>query len=202
MTFNRLTIKRVAAVVVLLLLLPGAPAGAAGDWLLEVEEIREQVGGLLAELSYSDGLSSQEVAELRGELGRIHSRLDALADRLAREQGLPESDRPGGWLAYEDVVISAEPPDAEFTVWRPNVQLSLEFGAYGELQVAVAKNGYSSTCRILDAYSGDVSASLESRLNGEIVVDIEDELGSHEFLIENGGLGPVFVRGRGDPDAA
>jgi hypothetical protein len=102
-------------------------------------------------------------------------------------------------VAYENVAISSEPPGAVFTAWQSQAQLDLEFAEYGELEVSVAGNGYASTCRIFDAYSGDVNASLESRRDGEVVVYIEDELGSHEFLIENGGLGPVSVRGRAEP---
>jgi len=181
----------------LLLLNSAAPARAADNWALtEVEGIRETVGGLLAELSYSDGLSSGEVAELRDELDQVHSRLDALADRLARNQGLEENGRPGGWEPYENVEITSEPPEAAFTVWRPEVKLSLEFGDYGELKVDVIHNGYNARCRIFSAYDGDVSVSLESQGDGLIIISVEDELGSHQFLIENGGLGPVFVRGR------
>lgn len=192
---------RLAAGLALLLLI-GAPARAADDGITnEVEDLRDTVGGLLAELSYSEGLTSGEVAELRGELEEVHSRLDALADRLAREQDLTAGGRPGGWQPYEDVEITSEPPEAVFSVWRPDVKLSLEFGDYGELKVGVAHNGYNALCRLFKAYNGGVNVNLVSHDDGGIVVSVEDELGSHEFLIENGGLGPVFVRGRQDSGA-
>jgi len=192
--------RRLPAVLILLLAaLSAAPAAAADDWVLaDVEAIRDKVGGLLAELSYSGALSRDEVSELRGELSRIHTELDALADRLAREEPRPHSDRPGGWLAYDEVAITSDPPGAKFTGWQPKVKMNLEFGEYGVIEVGVIKNGYIAKCEILSAYSGGVNASLESRSNGDIIVYLDDDLGSHEFLIENGGLGPVFVRGRPD----
>jgi hypothetical protein len=203
MTGRLLTRRLPAVLIILLAALGSTPAGAAGDWVqADVEAIREHVGGLLAELSYSGALSADEVNELRAELTRVHSELDALADRLAREEPAPRADRPGGWRAYDEVSISSDPPGAVFSGWQPKVKLDLEFGEYGVIEVGVIKNGYIAKCEVFGAYNGGVNARLESRSTGDIIVHVDDDLGSHEFLIENGGLGPVFVRGRPEDGAA
>lgn len=194
------TLRRLLIVCVLsLAACIAAPAQAADDWVLdEVESIRGAIDGIITELSYNATLDATEVVDLRTELSAVYRDLDRLADRLDRNQPLPYADRPGGWIAYHNVTIVSDPPGAVYHGWQPKVKMSLEWGAYGVIEIAVIKNGYISNCQIFDAYSGGVNASMESSNNGDITVYIADDLGSHEFLIENGGLGPVFVRGRDD----
>jgi hypothetical protein len=194
------TYRRLLVVFSLLFVIcAAAPAQAADDWVLaEVEAIRLTIDGLISELSYNATLDAAEVADLRADLSAVYRDLDRLADRLGRERPLPYSDRPGGWVAYHDVTITSDPPGAIYHGWQPKVKMSLEWGAYGVIEIAVIKNGYISKCEIFNAYAGGVNANLESHSNGDIIVYIADDLGSHEFLVENGGLGPVFVRGRDD----
>jgi len=60
----------------------------------------------------------------------------------------------------------------------------------------VIKNGYKCKTHLYRAYTGSVNAGLESLNSGDIIVSVADDFGSHEFRVENGGLGPVAVRGR------
>ncbi|MBN2082141.1 hypothetical protein JW859_08025 [bacterium] len=175
------------------------PARATDDRAVdEVEAIRAHLEGIIAELSYTTDLDRTEIADLRAELREISRDLDALNDWLGRDAPQPGTDRPGGWTEYPHVDIAPDPANARFTGWQSEARVNLEWGDYGEIVVSVIKNGYKCKTRLYRAYTGGVNASLESLNNGDIIVSVADDFGSHEFRIENGGLGPVFVRGRDD----
>lgn len=164
----------------------------------EVERLRDELNAIIVDLSTASYLDRHGIDAIQFELTRIFRDLDALADKAGTEPYRGDSPHPGGWSEYTKVDIYPDPWNARFTGWNAKAKVSLEWGDYSEIIVAVIKNGYKSKCHIYSAYTGSVNASLETHGSGSITVLVQDDLGSHEFLVESGGLGPVLIRGRDD----
>jgi hypothetical protein len=197
--------KRLSIALALLLACTIFSAGSArsqGDGVRELGrpedvaalgEVLEKLEDILAQLSYADELSGSEVQELRRELGQIYRELDMLhAGRDGNPEPLPEA--PAGWELYTKRSISLTPTSASFSGWRSGYRQELSFGQSEDIYVKI-NNGYSAECRLLDAYQGSVNVSSSIDDNGAITLEVEDELGTHYFRIDNGGLGPVYAKG-------
>lgn len=194
-------LNRWAAVLILMtaVLLPTMSIGAATgeDGHREIVRLREIVRGLVSELALAKSLDTDDVANLRDDLAQVYRDLDALADHLGYAgQDSPQPDN--GWRPYTAADIRSRPSDAEFNGWNKNADVDLNWGEYGEIIVVVANIDYQAECLIHRAYTGNVQASLRTETTGSVIIKVQDELGTHEFRIDNGGLGPVHVRGRDD----
>jgi len=171
------------------------PVLAADEALREVVRLRELVHDIISDLAVEKKLDRGELDDLQDELAQVYRDLDALADRLGFD-GVG-NDPGAGWQLYHDASFEQYPDNARFDYWTKKADIDLNWGNYGELELDVV-NGYQAECLIRDAYDGGVQASVETEYNGDIVIKIQDDLGTHEFLVKNGGLGPVYQRGRGD----
>jgi hypothetical protein len=67
--------------------------------------------------------------------------------------------------------------------------------------VTVNNIDYIATWKIKDAYSGKVEARVNPQRSGDVVLTVDDEHGQHEFLLKQGGLGQIMIRGREDYQA-
>jgi hypothetical protein len=176
-----------------------APAVSAPNTVEEeVERLRDELNAVIIDLSVTSYLDRNGIDAIQTELSRIFRDLDALADRVGPDPYPWDTPHPGDWSEYPNVDILPDPWNARFTGWNAKAKVSLEWGDYGEVIVAVIKNGYKSKCHIYNGYTGNVNASLETHGSGDITVFVQDDLGSHEFRVASGGLGPVFIRGRDD----
>ena len=173
-----------------------APAAADDGIEREVVRLREVVRGIVSELALEQSLDRDGLDDLRDELAQVYRDLDALADKVSWAGGDPGDD--GTWQVYRDVSREQYPANAAFDQWHAKADVDLNWGDYGELRLEVVNGSYQAECLIRQAYDGGVQASLRTEANGDIVIKVQDDLGSHEFLVKEGGLGAVYQRGRDD----
>ncbi|MCB1216499.1 hypothetical protein KDL44_03860 [bacterium] len=97
------------------------------------------------------------------------------------------------WQPYLDFKLDAQPQDASYNGWVEKSSIDILWGEPGQMILKIT-NGYSATWTFDDAYTGSPSVNVSTRQQGEIVVQVRDDEGLHEYSIRNGGLGPVFMR--------
>lgn len=166
----------------------------------EAALLRDDVDDLLMALAHVDSLDARDLDWLKRELAQVRLGLDDLVRQLAGHTQAPPPDEDV-WQPYASALLNLDPPDARFAGWQPGGEIELDWGGFAELVVTIDNVSYTAVWTIREAYSGEVSVSLESHDSGDILLEVTDERGFHELLIEQGGLGPVYVRGRGQQSA-
>jgi hypothetical protein len=98
------------------------------------------------------------------------------------------------WRMFAKAKAVISPPEAAFSGWQDTADIDFRWGEYGQIILVVANDGYSAQWTIDDAYHGNVNVSTQSQPTGDIIVQIDDDMGQHQFMLNNGGLGPLLYR--------
>lgn len=106
------------------------------------------------------------------------------------------------WLTYPKAKAVIAPADAKFEGWGEAADINFRWGGYGQIIVEIANDNYKAQWTVDDAYHGSVNVSTQSQPTGDILIQVDDSLGQHEFLLHNGGLGPFMHRVTREADAS
>jgi hypothetical protein len=155
-------------------------------------EARLKVQDLLTSLTMDNSLSGVNLAAARGVMLGVETDLQLILERTG--QG-------GGWQEYDQAALDYWPDTAVFTGWRQDRQFNASTDDNpGEL-IFTVQNGYTAEWAIGNAFSGKPSVQADARPNGDLFITVESGWGRRDFLIENGGLGPLNFGGT-IPEAA
>ncbi len=168
----------------------------------ELERILSDLEDVVMQLQLENSLNAEEVSALRRELSIVYRDLTVLHKRLA--SGDPQDGDTGqhndgqDWQPYSYATRELWPDGAEFNGWHDFADVGFEFGKYGEIVLSIDNFDYEATWTIQNAYRGQVEARVNSTADGAVVLNIKDEDGEHEFMVSQGGLGRLSIRGRTD----
>jgi hypothetical protein len=84
---------------------------------------------------------------------------------------------------------------ARFNGWERGYHFDADTGDRDGDLVLTVYNGYTARWVLEDAYWGEPSVVVDPRDNGDLYVTVNSDDGTREFLIANGGLGPVYSGG-------
>jgi hypothetical protein len=181
----------------------------------------DKIEGLVTKLALDDSLDAQETEALRSDLAAVYRELHALKSELtppapvepaasatnpAPATTVPDSaaaevSEPvaptapaADWQIYAKAKAVVTPPDAKFTGWREAADISFRWGEYGQIILQVANADYEAQWTIDEAYHGSVNVSTQTQPEGGILIQVTDDLGQHEYLLQGGGLGPLQFR--------
>jgi hypothetical protein len=216
---SRFNWQAVGLAVAIVLLCAGP---AIADTVEErLQAVLSKIEAMVTKLALDDSLDTQETDALRTDLAQVYRELQALKSEVvtpapptpadpvsATEQAeavaevVPAEPAPAGeptapqseWRLYAKAKAQITPPDAKFTSWQPTASINFRWGEYGEVILDVANEGYLASWTIGDAYHGNVNIDSQTGADGNITVQIKDELGEREFKVQNGGLGPLLFR--------
>ena len=163
----------------------------------ELDRIAENVQDLVTTLAIKDSLNGEELDNVRRELALVYRDLDALSKRL--ESG--EAGQPGDsatWQPYPYATREVWPEGKQWKSWHGFADVSFKLGQAGAIILSIDNFDYEAKWTIQNAYSGDVTARVNSTADGDVVLTVTDSDGQHEFLVQQGGLGELYIRGRKD----
>ena len=109
------------------------------------------------------------------------------------EAGTTPPERSEEWVPYLDFTRTVEPEGAGYNGWVEQSSIDILWGDPGQMIITVT-NGYTATWKINNAYTGSPSVTVTTRQQGEMIVQVRDDNGLHEYSIRNGGIGPIFMR--------
>jgi len=202
---------RIVAVTLLLILLSAARVAAQEPTPAEqAQKIRSTVGVIVTELALATAMDAEQVDGLRRKLAEIYHQLDELAVRLesmpeppgAAEQDEPEQEEvynPGPWEPCANVSGKLFPSTAQFRGWSMDANLAVTLGDGGEIILRIENSYYLAEWEIYDGYHSYGQASVSATQAGEVLVNVTDANGRHEYRIESGGTGPVYTRSHVSP---
>lgn len=190
----------IAALIVAVALLPpvaGNAQSAKSRASSEMSRIMDDFEDIVLQLQYESSLNEEELSSLRRELAIIYRDLDALRERLDEYAYDPDGyyDRDT-WQPYNNATREIRPVNARFKGWSRYADVSFDFRNYGEIVLRIDNYDYDVKWTIEDAYSGQVEARVNSKADGTVTLSIEDEDGEHQFMVDQGGLGKMSIRGR------
>ena len=85
--------------------------------------------------------------------------------------------------------------DRRFDGWARGYSFSADQGDVDGDLVLTVNNGYTTQWVLEDAYEGEPSVVVDPREDGDLYVTVTSDEGTREFLIADGGLGPVYAGG-------
>ncbi len=97
------------------------------------------------------------------------------------------------WEPFLDFGLEVDPAGSQYSGWVEGSSIDIVWGDPGQMIVTV-KNGYTASWTLNNAYAGSPKVNVSTRQQGEIIVQVRDDDGIHEYSLRNGGLGPVFMR--------
>jgi hypothetical protein len=163
----------------------------------ELERISDDLQDVISMLAAEGALSSEETYSLQRELALIQRDLDALRDRLEHGTGSSgDGQGAGDWQSYPYFKRDTWPSGRTFKSWHEFADVNFDFGEYGEIVLSIDNFDYATEITIQDAYNGRASVDTRTTNNGDVQLSVRDDEGEHEFLVQQGGLGELFIRGR------
>jgi hypothetical protein len=166
----------------------------------ELERILGDLEDVVMQLQLESSLNAEEVSSLRRELAVVYRDLTVLQKRLAADE--PNTGGNGhhadakDWQPYPFAKNDLWPSGAKFNGWRDSADVSFSFGKYGEIILSIDNFDYQAKWTINNAYRGQVEVRVNSTADGAVVLNVKDEDGEHEFMVSQGGLGALSIRGR------
>jgi len=182
-----------------------APASRDAD-RAELQRILDDLHDVIASLATAGSLSAEEVYYYQRELSQIYSDLDALSVRLdSGDYGPPYGWGPDNqgwppaaddWLPYSAASMEVSPRYAQWKGWGDRSSIKLVNGGYGELTLIINSGYYTAEWTIRDAYRGEVETKVTSQEGGDVLLTVNDDDGQHQFRLDSGGLGEIYISGR------
>lgn len=163
----------------------------------ELTRILGNLEDVVNQLQYENSLGAEQVSALRRELALIYRDLEALDKRMAEADATAgQPDASHAWQTYPSATRELTPYGAQFNGWNPSADVSFEFGDAGLIILTVNNIDYIAKWTIPNAYAGKVEARVNSAADGSVVLTVTDADGLHEFMVGDGGLGTMSVRGK------
>jgi hypothetical protein len=178
-------------------------AQAAVSVRTQVAGIRARLEDLIEDLDQRSALTATQTASLRRELVDIFADLEELEASLATSPAQPTTPTTpttgmpqysATWKSYLDATLRIRPQSATFNGWRSNANIQLDYGDAGQLLLTVNNVDYTATWTINKAYTGSVKTSVESENDGDVIVTVQDAGGTHQYMVKDGGIGPIYAR--------
>ena len=198
--------KTLLAVITVLVALatafPVRAATADGDDA-RIAEVMEQLQDVITQLSYEDNLSRSETDDLRRKLAGLYRDLEDIRGGVVA--GYPDyngGDRTDVWTRFGEAKVRLNPATSRFTGWKTGNSIRVSYGDAGLLYLTVANGPYTARWTLNNAYSGTAHTTVKADTNGDIHLSVTDSRGTHNFLVKDGGLGPIYSRGWTYPGAS
>lgn len=169
----------------------------------ELAAVMTSLERVVAQLAIRNTLTSAQTDTLRRDLAGVYTDLERVQLRLGGTTPPPETEnRADVWTRFGNATVTVSPSNARFTSWTADNSVELNYGDAGELLLNVRNSNYTSAWRLRDAYVGAVRTTITTQSNGDIQLRVNDTRGTHEFLVKDGGIGPIYTRGLTVPDEA
>ena len=88
------------------------------------------------------------------------------------------------------------PSGSRFTAWRQGADVSFDLAPRGVIILDIDNVDYRARWTIEHGYEGGAEVRVHSVANGDVVLTVSDNNGTHEFLVQEGGLGQILYRER------
>lgn len=98
-----------------------------------------------------------------------------------------------GWVPYSDATSSIQPAGARFDAWDRSRTFSAQT-TRSKLSLTVNNVDYRATWTVGGNFSGSPKVTVTPKSSGDLQVLVRSANTTREFLISNGGLGPIFIR--------
>lgn len=189
-----------ALTLALVLVLGLQPARAADSAAEQLSAIRARLLGLINDLGNRDYLTQTQIEDLRDELADIYGDLHTV--ELSIGGTVVDQPQPpaNSWAEYKLASVQVLPASASFKGWKSGNSIDIRFGGNSDIYVTVTNGSYTAETHLPNAYKGTVKTNATADQSGFVLLDVKDDRGSHSYRIDNGGIGPVYVRGGSSGD--
>jgi len=153
----------------------------------------DKLQDVITQLAGEDTLSRAETDDLRHQLASVYRQLDDLRGKV--DDFGPYVDQPATdeWSTFGNASVRLSNPEAQFIGWETGNTIRVGYGSPGVMYVTVENGPYTARWVLSGAYSGAVHTTVRPQTNGDVNLEVRDERGSHDFVIKDGGLGPVYI---------
>src|SRR5688500_18644026 len=172
---------------------PTVAAQLTTDQQQRLETALEELQDVITQLSYEDSLTRAETDELRRSLATLYRDLESLRGRVA---GYPDYDPDEGrsnvWTRFGDAALRLNPTTARYSGWKQGNSIRVSYGDAGIIYLTIDNSPDTARWTLRNAYRGGVQTNVKAETNGDVRLTVTDNRGTHEFLIKDGGLGPIY----------
>jgi hypothetical protein len=165
----------------------------------ELAAVMEELQDVITQLSYEDSLTRTETDNLRRTLAGLYRDLEALNGRVAGYP--PAGDDPdygegrnSVWTRFGAATLGLEPLNARFAGWKTGNNIRVGYGQSGVIYLTIVNGAYTARWTLRHPYAGEIRSSVKAESSGDVRLTVNDDHGTHEYLVKDGGLGPVYSR--------
>jgi hypothetical protein len=163
-----------------------------------IAQVMEKLQDVITQLSYDNNLTRRQTDDLRQTLAGLYRDLEDIRGDGGVVAGYPDygtDNRADVWTRFGEASLRLNPATSRFSGWKTGNTIRVGYGDAGILYFTVQNGSYTARWTLDNAYSGNPHTTVKADSNGDVHLNVTDSSGSHEFLVKDGGLGPIYSRG-------